>query len=113
MKKMSLSLTLGNFYFFIFCLTFLYLSSKHRDNVEWDQELLNQAQEKIKSNSSILMSLDKASKSIKNMNLLNYLLKIKESLKIKLVTIGINFIQFMKINFSKTEIGYLQNFQSF
>ncbi|RNA41654.1 methyltransferase 2-A [Brachionus plicatilis] len=30
------------------------------DNVEWDQELLNQAEEKIKINSSVLMSTDKA-----------------------------------------------------
>lgn len=57
---MFLSLTPGNFVFFVVVNFFIVI--KHRDNVEWDQELLNQAQEKIKINSSVLMSHDKASK---------------------------------------------------
>ena len=36
---------------------------KQRDNVEWDQELLDQAEAKIKNNSSVLMSHEKAGMS--------------------------------------------------
>lgn len=36
-----------------------------RDNVEWDEELISQAEEKIKNNSSTLVPTDKAGNNFK------------------------------------------------
>ena len=59
---MHLNLMHGNigvFRFVFYFLKFRFCLS-HRDNVEWDQDQLNEAEEKIKSNSSILVSAEKA-----------------------------------------------------
>ena len=90
----------------------------YRDNVEWDQELLEQAEEKIKKNSQNLLPKEKAGK-IKLAIIINFLiLKVlfwysKMITKIMPTCIGINFIQFTRISFSRIVTGCSLNFLSF
>lgn len=89
-----------------------------RDNVEWDQELLEDAEKKIKKNTSTLLPKEKAGKHqcILCIFLFNprfILLFIKRILSKTPTNIGTNSIQFTRINFSKTAIGCLPNLANF
>ncbi len=98
-----------------FCKKTIYFIKK-RDNVEWDKELIDQAEEKIKSNSSSLLSPDKAGEKfnlILKLKILKFKFFLKKILKKMPTNFGTNFMEYMTINFSKIETGCSLNFPSY